>query len=151
MIVMASPKLAHETVRVEIPKQLHKAVLRIQVEEDLEFEEACLKVAERFDQNNPIFKEKVEREASRKARTEFISSLNTARETIRRTGYEQGYKAGLRDGRKEVRENEDNFRAPCSVCGKPMRFSNGDQDWAKEKGVLYQAFANWHHTTCAEN
>ena len=51
-----------------------------------------------------------------------------------------------------VRTGEDNFRVPCSICGKPMYFSNRDGKWEGDvKPILYGAFKNWHHTSCAKN
>jgi predicted CopG family antitoxin len=54
----------------------------------------------------------------------------------------------MEQGRKQVREQEDNFRVPCSVCGKPMKYSSRDDIWPKAKEVLYQAFSKWGHTDC---
>jgi hypothetical protein len=53
-------------------------------------------------------------------------------------------------GRKEVREQEDNFRIPCSVCGKPVEYSSGDDDWPEVKEILYKAFSEWGHVECLD-
>ncbi len=47
-----------------------------------------------------------------------------------------------------VRENEDNFRVPCRICGKFMSFSDKDSEWPEEKKILYEAFKKWGHVEC---
>jgi len=50
-----------------------------------------------------------------------------------------------------VRIGEDNFRVPCRICGKMMHFSSRDAEWESlERQVLYDAFKNWHHTSCTK-
>lgn len=41
------------------------------------------------------------------------------------------------------------FTAPCYICGEPMVFTHGDEDWASEvRPILLRAFKNWYHTKC---
>jgi hypothetical protein len=47
-----------------------------------------------------------------------------------------------------VRENEDNFRVPCSYCGKFICFSDKDSNWLEVKKTLYEAFKEWGHSEC---
>jgi hypothetical protein len=57
---------------------------------------------------------------------------------------------GFEEGVNWVRANEDNFRTPCSVCGKPVYFGPSLDNWETEvKPGLYEAFKNWHHGKCA--
>ena len=106
-------------VKVEIPRGLHQSIIKIQAEEDLDFEDACLKAALLLDLNSKEYRQAIEREARRASKSEFMSQLNTGRETIRNQAFA--------DGQRFVREHEDNFRVPCSICGKPMQFSSRDQ------------------------
>ena len=57
-------------------------------------------------------------------------------------------KNGFERGCDYARKNEDNFRVPCSKCGKLMYFSSKDVDWNNEKNSLYQAFLEWSHVSC---
>ena len=128
-------------VKAEIPKALYMAIVRLQAAESLDWEDACVRAAELIDANSKEFKRLVMLEAQRLYKRRFMKELNKAGETIRSNAWEAG--AGW------VRRNEDNFRVPCSICGKPMYFSSNDSNWeSKVKPTLYQAFKNWCHTRC---
>jgi hypothetical protein len=46
-------------------------------------------------------------------------------------------------------EKEEKFTLPCSVCGKPMKFSSNDSNWKTEVyPVLRRSFAKWMHIAC---
>jgi len=129
-------------VKAEIPKALYMAIVRLQAAESLDWEDACVRAAELIDANSKEFKRRVELEAQRLYKQRFMRELNKARETIRSNAWEAGA--------NWVRNNEDNFRVPCSICGEPMYFSSNDSNWeSKVKPTLYQAFRNWHHVRCA--
>lgn len=132
----------HEDMKfkVEIPWELHQAIIRIQAEEDLPFTKACLKAAMLVDPRREQFKKAVKEEADRLGKSRFMGQVNKARKTIEDNSWQ--------NGAKYVRSNEDNFRVPCSVCGKHMRFSSDDKEWEDEKKTLYKAFGNWYHTMC---
>lgn len=125
---------------VKLPWRLYKAILSLQLEHDLEFDEACLKASELINPNSDIFKKAVEREARRLAKSQFMSQLNAGRKTIRDVAYI--------DATNRVRVNEDNFRVPCYICGEHMYFSNRKSNWNEVKSTLYEAFKTWHHTEC---
>lgn len=40
------------------------------------------------------------------------------------------------------------FTIPCPVCGKPMVFTHGDEDWPRVRAVLREAFREWAHVEC---
>jgi len=128
-------------VKVSIPHELQIAIMRIQVEENLTWEEACVKAATLLKTNSEEFKKAVEAEAKRIYKRRFMTQLNKARETIYAKGYEAGYKEAA---------SEDHFHVPCSICGKPMHFSSTDENWDKIREVLYNAFKTWAHTSCLE-
>lgn len=135
---MKSSRTRAQTVKV--PWELHKALLSLQVEHDLGFEEACTKAAELIASSGEAFNKSVKREARKLAKGQFMSQLNTARKSIRNKAY--------REGVEWTRKNEDNFRVPCSICGKDMYFSNRDQNWDKTKADIHETFTNWSHTEC---
>jgi hypothetical protein len=62
------------------------------------------------------------------------------RETIRDNAFRQG--------QEWTRSNEDNFRVPCSVCGKLMYMSSRDSNGEQKKAILHEAFKGWSHTNC---
>jgi hypothetical protein len=129
-----------QSVKTSIPRQLYQAIIRIQADEDSDWTEAAEKAALLVDANGEKFKEAVAREADRLARSRFLKQLNKGRESIRDNAFNKGM--------NYVRRSEDNFRVPCSICGKPMYFSSRDENWENERTVLYEAFGNWRHTNC---
>lgn len=131
------------SVKAEIPRALYMAIVRLQAAENLDWKDACIRAAELIDVNSQEFKRRVELEAQRLYKQRFMTELNKARETIRKKAWEEGA--------EWVRRNEDNFRIPCSICGKPMYFSSRDENWERKvKLILYQAFKNWRHTSCGK-
>ena len=126
--------------KVKIPWALHQALIRIQGEGELTFTEGCLKAAVLVDTRREQYKKNVKDEADRLGKSRYMGQLNKARTTVE--------DSGRKKGENHVRSNEDNFRVPCSVCGKYMHFSSKDKEWDAEKKALYPAFANWHHTAC---
>lgn len=143
-------------MKAEIPKELYMAVVRVQAAENLDWNEACVRASQLIDVDK--FKKAVNRQALRLGKGKLMTQMNKMRETYENKGWDSGYKEGLiqakgeffRKGKESVRANEDNFRVPCSICGKPMRFCSNDKNWNEKQEVLYQAFASWHHITCQQ-
>lgn len=115
------------------------AIVKIQADKNLDWNEACIFVSNLIDTNSKAFNERVDAEAERRYKSRHMKELNKARETIE----------------KKVREyiikNEDHFRVPCKICGEFMYFSNFDENWeSKVKPILYGAFAErgWGHIKC---
>jgi hypothetical protein len=129
-------------VRVEIPRELCHAIVKIQAEKDLDFYEAALKAASLIDPNSQLFKQAVHNEALSLGKSQFLKQLNTARQVIKMQGF--------REGQEHVRSSEENFRVPCSICGKPMYFSSLDSNWKDAREYLYAAFRNSSHARCKE-
>jgi len=126
-------------VKVQIPRELHMALLRIQVEGDLDWEEACLKAATLLDRNSEEFKKAVKREAERIYSSRFIKQLNKARETIWEEGYEKGYEDG---------ERENAIWYYCDVCGKPIYVRPNSES---HKAIIrYMREHGWGHKSCHE-
>ena len=49
--------------------------------------------------------------------------------------------------RRGYREGYGKFDAPCSRCGKPMKFDSKTEEDARDE--LMKAFRDWHHTDCS--
>ena len=62
----------------------------------------------------------------------------------------KGVEKRLEMARQEVRDKEDNFKTPCSICGKPMHFSSRDKNWPEVMKSLNEVFKDWRHTPCQE-
>jgi hypothetical protein len=93
-----------------------------------------------IDENSLEFQRAVTRKAQKIYKRRYMTELNKARATI---------KARTRaDTTTRIRRFEDNFRTPCSECGKYIHFSSRDENWEQEKEELYEAFADWHHDKC---
>ena len=128
------------SVKLVVPEKLYKALVRVQADEDLGFEGACVRAAELIGENSEQRKKEIKREATRLKNSELMETLNKSRESIRKKAWEEGA--------EHVRENEDNFMVPCNKCGKPMTFSSTDSEWEKEEKILHTAFATWSHVKC---
>jgi Zn-dependent M32 family carboxypeptidase len=132
-----------DAVKAEMPKELYMAIVKLQAAEELDWREACIKAARLINSNSEEFKRLVQLEAERLYKQRFMRQLNKARETVRSRAWEEA--------REWIRRTEDNFRVPCSICGKPMYFSSTQDNWeAQVKPTLYNAFKDWHHTACAK-
>jgi hypothetical protein len=92
------------------------AIIRLQGEEELEYDEACVKAATLIEEGGERYREDVRAEANRIHKSRFMVELNKGKNTW----YRKGYDDGLVDGRKagiEVAENVYMIRYPCARCG----------------------------------
>ena len=137
---MISSKNREDSVKVPIPRQLQMAIIRLQGAEDLNWEEACVQASVLIDQNSEIFKKAAEDRALALYRSRHMSEMNKTRKTIEEKTRHVAVEM--------TRNEEDNFRVPCKICGKAMYFSSRDEDWEEEKKILHQALAGWQHTDC---
>ena len=138
---MLSTSKSEEAVKVSIPRQLHMAVLKVQVDNNMDWGDACAKAAELINANSEEFKKAVQREAQRIYNSQFMGQLNKTQDNIRKIAFQGGL--------GQARMDEDNFHVPCSICRKPMQFSDRDKNWESgTKPALYEAFGKWHHTSC---
>ena len=128
------------SIRVSIPRALYEGILRIQLNEGLDFEAAATRAASLLDPNSVLFKQEVQKAAQQLERTQFLQQTNKARATIRNAGYIEGS--------EYVRTHEVHFEVPCPKCSKPMKFSNTDSNWEEIKKTLYDAFKIFSHKTC---
>jgi len=132
-------------MKVEIPRSLYQAIIRIQGDEDVDWEVACQMTATLVDPRRDEFKKSVQDEANRLGRSQFMKQLNKSRKTLKANAEIVGYDKGYEDGYEECREEAlQKFTYPCSICGKPMMLS--EIAWAAAKKYLMEA--KWHHGKC---
>jgi rubrerythrin len=123
-------------MRLEIPKELNQAIIRIQAAEDLDFIEACRRAATLVDPRREEFQKAVQDEADRLAKSRFMSQINKARTTIGKQEYQRGYNEGLRQ-----------YTYTCNVCrGTIYATKDNEWKWILEKGYL----STWGHAECHE-
>lgn len=127
-------KNSDDMVRVEIPKEMQKAIIRIQAAEDLEFVVACRRVAMLVDPRREEFQKAVQDEVNRLEKSRFMERVNKARKTIDDAAYKRGYDAGLMQ-----------FSYKCSLCGGTLYAQpNNEWKWILEKGYM----STWGHIQC---
>ncbi len=86
------------------------------------------------------FKSTLDALKGKKSYATFIRNLTQQYIIEVAEGVRNATEAFREQGRKQVREQEDNFRVPCSVCGKPMKFSSRHDNWPEEKGGFVPGF-----------
>lgn len=125
------------TVEALLPKELYMAIVRVQAEEELEWNGSCVRAAELIDSGGEKFKKDVKEEARRLHNRELMQELNKGRLTIANNARESALSLAK-------------IRYPCSVCGKDMVWNLlNDEDKEKIMEVLKKGgIANWQHTTC---
>jgi len=129
-----------KTIRAEIPRELALAIMRIEVEEDLDWVEACRRAAMLIERGGEEFEKAVRREAQRIYNSRFMKQLNKARDTI----WEEGYETGYEDGRREYA-----IWYYCNVCGKPIY---GRPNAESHKAIIeYMRQHGWSHVACHES
>ena len=123
------------TVPQQISEKLYFAIVRIQADQELNWQAACNQVAILIDMNTKEFERLVLDGARRRYNSEFMKQLNAAKSTLR----------------EQISKNEDHFRIPCKYCHKPMYFASSDSDWNEERQILYKAYGHYIHHGCGEN
>lgn len=127
-----------------IPRQLEMAIRKLQVAENLGWDEACVKAATLVDINSDRFQTLIEKKAQSLSKSRFLTQLNKGRATIARYSKRHGYLEGL-----ESAKSIERFTIPCSKCGGPMEFQNNQNNWTSDvKPTLCKAFETWSHVTC---
>jgi len=92
----------------EIPRSLHKVLVKIMANDDLDFYDPCEKAAYLLDQNVRIFQEKVEAKANSLYKSRHMRELNKSIKTLsvreREDAYVQGHQKGLNEGEAKGRD-----------------------------------------------
>jgi hypothetical protein len=126
--------------KVSIPQELYRSLIRIQAENDCDFNRACIEAAILVDPRKEAFRLAVNKEAIKLARSQFMNQLNQARETIRKEAYEQGVADGFDIGMSY-------YAYKCNICGESIPIS--DKTW--KDASQYLTGKGWGHRKCHEN
>jgi hypothetical protein len=143
----ASGKKGRKVVKRSIPWALHMAIIRLQGEEELEYDEACVKAAALIEEEGVRYREDVRAEANRIYKSRHMVELNKARNTW----YRKGYGDGLADGRKdgiEVAETVYMIRYPCARCGGDVVLTRNGED--TRSAIEFLKSVGWGHKQCGE-
>ncbi|MFH0897700.1 MAG: hypothetical protein V1850_06620, partial [Candidatus Bathyarchaeota archaeon] len=132
-----------DAVKISIPKILYMDIVKIQASENLSWEDACQRAAERLDRNSEDFKKAVEAGAETRYKSRFMTSFNKSRSFIVRRSRLRGYSEAMKI---------EHFSAPCSICGIPVEYRSTHNNWNSEiKPRLSEAFKNYYHITCLKH
>lgn len=138
---MISTKSQEESVKVSIPHRLHMAILKVQVDNNVGWEEACEKAAIMLDANSKIFKESVSSEAEKAFKSRLMSQLNKSRLSIQNKGWEEGFSVGYDEA---LRTNQIWYF--CDICGEKIIVAPNDNS---HKAIIeYMLEHGWGHTSC---
>ncbi len=116
------------TVRVKISRVLYKNILKIQISDDMTFEQASEKVGSLFDSRSNEFDRLVEKRVTGEMKRKFMKQLNIARSSI----YQRDY--------------EGRFTYECTRCDAPIAI-NGESLEAAQN-FLHK---KWGHSRCIDS
>ena len=134
-------------VKRSIPWALHMAIIRLQGEEELEYDEACVKAAALIEEGGERYREDVKVEANRMYKSRHMVALNKARNTWYKKGYDDGSVKGREMG-VEAAESVYMIRYPCARCGGDMVLTRNGED--TRSVIAYLKSAGWGHKQCSE-
>lgn len=128
-----TPSKKRKPVKTTIPWELYMAIVRLQGEEDLDWDQACIRTAELVDVRREEFLRAVDGAANRVYKSRHMKELNKSKQSWTKRGYDRGVE-------------EYRVTYPCSVCGGDLILKPGAKDHEAMKGMMQQA--GWAHTTC---
>ena len=132
---------------MDIPRELHMSLIKLQAEHDLDYDEACVRASRLLDANSREFKLAVEKEVGSIKRGLMLSESNRFKKTWKEQGYEEGYgegdAAGYSRGAKEHK-----IVYPCSVCGREIIMLPDGPDHRAMKDMMKER--GWAHGDCVK-
>lgn len=129
-----------KTERMDIPFALRRQIMRIQVEEGKEQQEAFQQAAEILESNHDYFEKEVQKRVRDAINSQLLIRVNKMRKSISEQAYQKGADF--------VRNTESRFQVACSICKELMYFSNDKENWPEVQKLLSGAFSNWTHVSC---
>lgn len=155
---MLSLKSRGGIVKIEVPKALYMAIVRLQAAESLDWEDACARAAQLIDANSAEFGMAVKREAQRLYNRRFMEQLNKALASVKEKAWNEGFEAGYDEALYSIFELEEKHLskhglgyALCQHCGKPLYGVLVAVNQSLGKWVLEKVReAGWGHTECHE-
>jgi len=136
-------------VKAVVPKGLIEAVLKIQAEEGVDFERACILAAERIDSGSEKFHKSVRDAVRRRSNSIILSQVNKARVTIKSKGYGNGLAAGRSRGYSEGYERgkgDHQVWYLCNTCDGRLNISPNSA--AHKAMIELMKDAGWGHSSC---
>jgi len=130
-----------------IPWELNIAVVRLQGAEELEYDEACVRVAMLIEEGSKKYKETVKVEANRMYKSRFLGEQNKAKNTWIQKGYDNGFSDGKKAGLDIGRESYQ-IKYPCSKCDGDLILRPGNKD--TESAIEFLKSHGWGHSQCIE-
>ena len=128
------------TLVTQMPESLRRKILRVMLDDDSTWDNACAKAEALLATGSVAFKEAVAKEAQSLYKSRHLTELNKAMKGMKEKWYGEGYDDGAK--------NETHFSVPCPRCGKDMNFTNFDSNWLTAKTILETAFKDWSHVNC---
>ena len=137
MMVRSKSKI--KSKKVSVPWSLYMAIVKLQAEEELDFESACERAGSLLDEKSGKFAEAVSREVNRVYKKRSMIEMNKARGSW----IEKGRSGGFAEA-----ESRFKIECSCAICGKPMVLVS-DSDMTKA-AVKYLESSGWRHAHCVE-
>ena len=136
---MVGSKNKKKSKKISVPWSLYMAIVKLQAEEELDFESARERAGRLLDEKSGKFTKAVQKEANRMYKKRFMEEMNKAK----KSWIEKGRMAGLSEA-----ESMFKIECSCAICGKPMLLvPNGDMTKA---AVGFLESSGWRQTKCLE-
>ena len=134
---MVRSKRKKQSKKISVPWSLYMAIVKLQAEEELDFESAGERAGSLLDEKSGKFADEVLREANRMYKKRLMEEMNKAKGSWIEKGRNGGFA-----------EAESRFKIECScgICGKPILLVP-DSDMAKA-AVKHLESAGWRHANC---
>jgi len=136
-----------KSIKLNIPWELHIALIKLQGRLESTFEEACIKASQLMDTNSAEFEKAVADETLNIEKSQVMTKVNKSRKTWTDKGYKKGHRDGDSQGyQRGVAEYKITY--PCSICDEELVMVPNNPDHQAIKPMM--AKAGWAHTTCHE-
>ena len=124
-------------MKISVPWELYMSIVKLQAEEELDFEGACQRAAMVLDDKNAKYHEEVKRKANSLYKKRHLVELNKAKQSWIENGRKQGYSTA-----------EDKFKIeyPCSRCGERITLLPGSDSAAV--AIEFLGSEGWGHQIC---
>jgi len=136
-----------KSIKLNIPWELHIALIKLQGRLESTYDEACIKAAQLMDPNSAEFEKAVANETRKIEKSQIMSKANKNRKAWTDKGYKKGFNEGRKQGYQQA-VAEYRITYPCSICGEDLIIIPNNPDHEAMKPMM--AKAGWAHTICHE-
>jgi len=136
----------------ELPEKFRKAVVKLMAAEDMDVLQALDFAAVLVEKNSEAWNAELQSRANTLYKSRHMSELNKSRaewDKVTAKKLEEEHRKGYKEGEKFVKEVENVWHVPCSVCGERMTFYTWNPGFVEAYAALKEAFADWHHSDCS--